>query len=140
MDPPEKEREDDHETQKELTTEPAPEVPVTPPKPELYIIDFAEKKINPFCTVCGLRKERYLEVEVKGVIEYTCKDCYNKSRAAATAPVTSCRSCGAAMHAGDNFCGKCGNPALLRCSACGNEADEEDRFCAKCGAKLFAAD
>ena len=140
MEPPEKEREGDMENPPEAKPEPAPETPVVPPRPELFIIDFAEKKINPFCTVCGLRKARYLEVEVKGVIEYTCKDCYNKSKAVLSAPATSCPSCGAGMHAGDNFCGKCGNPAMLKCPTCGNEANEEDRFCAKCGAKLFAAD
>ena len=55
-------------------------------------------------------------------------------------PATACKKCGSPMTFGDNFCGKCGNPAVLRCTACDNEIDEEDKFCAKCGAKLFAAE
>jgi predicted amidophosphoribosyltransferase len=55
-------------------------------------------------------------------------------------PAATCRKCGTPMHPGDNFCGKCGNPAVLKCMACNNEVEEEDRFCAKCGAKLSFSD
>jgi len=139
--PPDEEQEGEMEEPQEPAQEQAPEVPVAPPRPELRIVDFSTKKINPFCTVCGLEKDRYLEVEVRGVIEYTCKDCYRRSRGApAMPPAATCRKCGNPMLAGDNFCGKCGNPAVLKCTACNNEVEEEDRFCAKCGAKLSFAD
>ena len=139
--PPEEEQQGETEETQEKPEEKAPEVPIAPPKPELQIIDYSTKRINPYCTVCGLEKVRYLEVEVKGVIEYTCKDCYRKSKSAPVVPPTAtCRKCGTPMRIGDNFCGKCGNPAVLKCPACNNEVEEEDRFCAKCGAKLSLAD
>ena len=133
--------EEEQESESEETEEKTPEVSVAPPKPELQIIDYSSVKINPYCSVCGLEKERYLEVQVRGTIEYTCKDCSRKSRGAPTIPLAAtCRKCGTPMRLGDNFCGKCGNPAVLKCPACNNEVEEEDRFCAKCGAKLFAAE
>lgn len=141
MPPEEEHQQGELETPPEPATVRAPETPPAPPKPELRIVDFSEKKINPFCSICGLEKDRFVEVEVKGVIEYTCRDCYRRSRGGpAIPPAMSCRRCGAAMVIGDNFCGKCGAPAVLRCTACNNEVDEEDMFCAKCGAKLFSGD
>ena len=141
MEQEEKDQESTMEESPEETPEKPPEVQVPPPKPELQIIDFSRKRINPYCIVCGMEKDRYLEVETNGVIEYTCKSCYAKSHLVPVSPTAiSCGSCGAPMAVGDNFCGKCGVPAILRCVACNNEVDEEDRFCAKYGAKLFPAD
>ncbi len=141
MVPPDEQHEDYEGTPPVESPQQQPEVPVAPPRPELQIVDFSEKKFSQYCVVCGLKKDRYLEVEVRGVIEYTCKDCYIRTKGiVASPPATSCKKCGMPMVLGDNFCGKCGNPAVLRCTACNGEVDEEDKFCAKCGAKLFSAE
>ena len=139
MAPPEEEQKEEELDESEFP-EP-PEVTVAPPRPDIRIVDFSEKKINQYCSVCGLKKERYVEVEVKDSIEYTCKECYLRLKGVQVTSIEpstmACRKCGAPMLAGDNFCGKCGNPAIMRCSKCNGEIDEEDKFCAKCGTKLF---
>jgi len=139
MPSPEKEQENIEEG----APEPPPESPApAPPKVELRIVDYSTKRVNPNCSVCGRQKDRYLEIETSTSIEYTCRDCYERTTHRPTMrpapkPSASCRKCGTVMEMSDNFCGKCGNPAVLKCSACSAEVDEEDKFCAKCGAKLF---
>jgi len=102
----------------------------TPQKPELKIRDLGTRPRG--CSVCGEPKPPHVEIEVDGVPEYTCKECYEGK----VIEITACRSCGGGLEAGDNFCGKCGTPHLATCPSCAAEADEADRFCGKCGAKL----
>ncbi len=104
--------------------------PAAPPRPELRIRDLTARPRG--CSVCGKSKPAYIEIEVDGVPEYTCQECYEGQ----VIELTACRKCGTALEGGDNFCGKCGTPRLLRCSSCGSELDEEDRFCGKCGTRL----
>ena len=82
--------------------------------------------------MCGKEKTPYIEIEVDGVLEYTCKECYEGQ----VIELTACRTCGAALEPGDAFCGKCGTSRALKCPACGTQANEGDRFCGKCGTTL----
>ena len=107
---------------------PAP--PAAPPKPELRIRDLGTRPRG--CNVCGKAKPPHIEIEVDGVLEYTCKECYEGQ----VIELAACRSCGAAMESADHFCGKCGTPRIAKCSSCGAEVGEEDVFCGKCGTKL----
>ncbi|HEV8593916.1 MAG TPA: zinc ribbon domain-containing protein [Thermoplasmata archaeon] len=109
-----------------------PEIPAptAPPKPELRIRDLTDRPRG--CNVCGKAKPAFIEIEVDGVLEYTCQGCYEGQ----VIELTACRKCGAAMEPADHFCGKCGTPRLMACASCGNELDEEDRFCGKCGTKV----
>ena len=136
MTPPEEDKKEELEVPLEAPKEEYQEE-AQPPKPEIRIVDFSEKKINPYCTVCGKKKERYLEIEVDGVVEYTCKECYTGS---GQIVVITCKNCSSEMEQGDNFCSQCGAPAVIRCSSCNAEIEEEDKFCAKCGVKLFSTD
>ena len=111
-------------------SEPPPEPPVSPPKPELRIRDLTRRPRA--CSVCGQPKAPYVEIEVDGVLEYTCKECYEGQ----VIELAACRTCGGAMESSDNFCGKCGTPRLLACPSCGAEVGEEDRFCGKCGTRV----
>jgi len=107
-----------------------PEAPPTPPKPELKIRDLGFRPSG--CSVCGAPKPPHIEIEVDGVLEYTCKECYEGQ----VVELAACRSCGAALEAADAFCGKCGTARLLQCPSCGAEAGDGDVFCGKCGAKV----
>lgn len=111
--------------------EPPPEpTEASPPRPTLKIRDLTDRPGG--CSVCGKPKPRYIEIEVDGVLEYTCRECYEGQ----VIELAACRKCGAAIEAPDNFCGKCGTPRAVKCPSCGSEVDEEDRFCGKCGTKL----
>ena len=107
-----------------------PETPVPPPKPELKIRDLGTRHRG--CSVCGKAKLPYVEIEVDGVLEYTCKECYEGQ----VIELTACRTCGAALEASDAFCGKCGRPRQSACPSCRADLGEEDRFCGKCGTKI----
>lgn len=113
--------------------EPAPDSPEaapppgSPPKPEIRIRDLTRHRN---CSVCGKPKTPYVEIEIDGVIEYTCRECYEGQ----VIELAACRSCGAAIEASDLFCGKCGAPRVVSCPSCGAEVGEDDRFCGKCGA------
>lgn len=109
---------------------PEPSEPAGPPKAELRIRDLGARPRG--CSVCGQPKTPYVEVEVDGVLEYTCKECYEGD----VIELAACRKCGAALESGDHFCGKCGTPRVLTCPSCAAEVDEEDRYCGKCGTKL----
>ena len=106
----------------------APETPTTPPKPELKIRDLGERPRG--CSVCGKDKKPYVEIEVDGVLEYTCQECYEGQ----VIELAACRRCGAALEAADVFCGRCGTPRQATCASCGVDVGDEDRFCGKCGA------
>jgi ribosomal protein L40E len=109
---------------------PEPPGPQAPPaRPEIKIRDLTRQR---FCSMCGKEKAPHVEIEVDGVLEYTCRECYEGQ----VIELTMCRSCGSALEAGDNFCGKCGSPRAVACASCGAAVDEEDRFCGKCGAKV----
>lgn len=110
-----------------------PAEPVAPPKPELKIRDLGTRPKG--CAVCGKPKAPYIEIQVDGVLEYTCRECYEGQ----VIEVAACRGCGAAMELSDAFCGKCGAPRLLRCPSCDAEAAPEDRFCGKCGAPVTSS-
>ena len=107
-----------------------PAAPSAPPKPELKIRDLGTRPRG--CSVCGKPKLPYVEIEVDGVLEYTCKECYEGQ----VIELAACRQCGAALEAGDAFCGKCGNPRQSMCASCGAAVADDDRFCGKCGAKV----
>jgi len=110
-----------------------PEPPTTavpPPKPELKIRDLGRRPRG--CSVCGQPKPPYVEIEVDGVPEYTCRECYEGQ----VIELTACRRCGAALEASDQFCGTCGTPRQAACATCGTELAGEDSFCGKCGAKV----
>ncbi len=119
----------------ELPQPPAP--PGPPPKAELKIRDASVRRRGKACVVCGRAKPAYIEVEIDGVAEYTCRDCYELQSQGLSGEVTQfCTKCGTALLKGDNFCGRCGTPASLRCPKCGARPEEEDAFCGKCGAAL----
>ena len=103
--------------------------PAAPTKPELRIRDLGERR---GCSVCGKEKPPHIEILVDGAFEYTCRECYEGQ----VIELAACRTCGAALEAVDEFCGKCGTPRVLKCASCGTEAGPEDRFCGKCGAKV----
>ncbi|TLZ52093.1 MAG: zinc ribbon domain-containing protein [Methanobacteriota archaeon] len=107
-----------------------PEAPVPPPKPEIRIRDLGTRPRG--CSVCGKAKVPYVEIEVDGLLEYTCQDCYEGQ----VIELAACRQCGAALEAGDAFCGKCGAPRQMKCATCGAAVSDEDRFCGKCGTKV----
>ncbi len=109
---------------------PPPAAPAPPPKPEIRIRDLGARPRG--CSVCGEVKEPFIEIEVDGVLEYTCQECYEGQ----VIEITACRSCGAAMEPADAFCGKCGTPRRMTCPSCGAAAGDDDRFCGKCGTKL----
>ncbi|HSV41957.1 MAG TPA: zinc ribbon domain-containing protein, partial [Methanomassiliicoccales archaeon] len=48
-----------------------------------------------------------------------------------------CLKCGESLVPDDNFCGKCGEKAVLelKCPGCGNPRAENDTFCRKCGTR-----
>ena len=107
-----------------------PETSVPPPKPELRIRDLGTRPRG--CSVCGKEKAPYVEIEVDGILEFTCQECYEGQ----VIELAACRKCGAALEGGDHFCGRCGAPRQAACPSCGTELDEEDRFCGKCGARI----
>src|SRR5580704_12702553 len=49
-----------------------------------------------------------------------------------------CGQCGAAIEAGDRFCGECGSP-VGGCPSCGEPLVPGKRFCRSCGQPLTAA-
>ena len=120
----------DDEEPGEFPEPPQPTPPAAPPKPEIRIRDLGSRPRG--CSVCGQPKPPFIEIEVDGVPEYTCRECYEGQ----VIVLTACRSCGGALEAADNFCGKCGTPRVAKCASCGTDLDEEDRFCGKCGAKV----
>ena len=125
------EPEDETETEPEFERPPEPPTtPIPPPKPELRIRDLGTRPRG--CSVCGQAKPAHVEIEVDGVLEYTCKECYEGQ----TIELAACRSCGSALEPGDQFCGKCGGPRAFACPSCGADVGEEDRFCGRCGAKI----
>ena len=120
-----------------LPQPPPPTAP--PPKQEIKIVDASTKRRGKACVVCGRPKAPYIEVDVDGVVEHTCQDCYELQAQGLSGEVTAyCVTCGAALLKGDHFCGRCGTPAALRCPKCGARPEEEDAFCGKCGAALRA--
>jgi len=109
----------------------APAKEFRPAREEIKIREFYEAE-KEGCRVCGLIKEAYIEIEVEGKRQYTCKECYLASKAV----VRSCKNCGSPVKEGDLFCGKCGSPTSLKCPSCKAETREGDIFCGKCGTKL----
>lgn len=107
-----------------------PSSPAPPAKPEIRIRDLTGRPRG--CNVCGKPKPAFIEIEVDGVREYTCRECYEGE----VVELVACRRCGGALSAGDRFCGKCGAARLDRCPACEAPAQEGDRFCGKCGAAI----
>lgn len=112
-----------------LPRAPEPAEPAAPPRPDIKIRDLTRHRN---CSVCGKVKTPYIEIEVDGVLEYTCQECYEGQ----VIEIAACRACGGALEAADRFCGKCGTQRLSACPACAKEVSEGDRFCGKCGAKL----
>jgi len=108
---------------------PPPTAPAAPPRPDIKIRDLTRQRN---CAVCGKEKTPYIEIEVDGVLEYTCQACYEGQ----VIEIAACRACGAALEAADKFCGKCGAPRAVTCASCGADVADEDRFCGKCGAKV----
>lgn len=106
-----------------------PPTDAPPPKPDIRIRDLTEGPRG--CSVCGQVREPYIEIEVDGVIEYTCRECYEGE----VGELAACRQCGAALEPEDRFCGKCGTPRTRTCPSCGAELGEADGFCGKCGAR-----
>ena len=82
--------------------EPEPPAPSAPPRPELKIRDLGTRPRG--CSVCRKPKLPYVEIEVDGVLEYTCKECYEGQ----IIELAACRQCGAGVGDDDRFCGKCG--------------------------------
>ncbi len=109
---------------------PPPEAEPAPPRDEIRIRDLTGRPTA--CSVCGQPKPVYVEIEVDGVVEYTCRDCYEGD----VVELVACRKCGAALEATDAFCGKCGAPRVLACRACGASLTDGDAFCGKCGASV----
>ncbi len=126
---PEDESDEPDEIRVERPPEP-PAVAVPPPRPELRIRDLGTRPRG--CSVCGKEKKPYVEIEVDGVLEYTCQECYEGQ----VIELAACRGCGGALEPGDAFCGRCGTARLANCPSCGTALAEEDRFCGKCGARI----
>ena len=117
-----------------------PPPPAPPPRPELRIVEAERKRRGKACVVCGRSKPAYVEIEIDGVVEYTCRDCYElQSQGLSSEVAEFCTNCSATLLKGDHFCGRCGTPASVRCPKCGARPDEEDAFCGKCGAPLRAS-
>ena len=128
---------DEGEEEFDLPSPPAP--PAAPSRPELRIVEATKRRART-CVVCGRSRPAYVEIEIDGVVEYTCQDCYELQSQGLSSEVTEfCTKCGAAILKGDHFCGRCGTPAALRCPKCGARPEEEDAFCGKCGAPLRAS-
>ena len=106
-----------------------------PPKEDIRIIEISESgtALEKVCRVCGQLKPVYVEIESDGVVEHTCKECFEKD---VTVPGKACRECEEPVSAEDAFCGKCGTPAERKCEECGALAQDDDAFCGKCGSKL----
>jgi len=131
------EPEDVEEDADEAPAPPAP--PPAPPRPEIKIVDAATRRRASACVVCRRPKPTYIEVEIDGTVEYTCRECYDLQSQGLSGEVSQyCVKCGTAILRSDHFCGKCGTPAVLACPSCGARADEEDAFCGKCGSTLRA--
>lgn len=86
------------------------------------------------CSVCGEAKVPYIEIEFNGIVERTCKDCYE----AQYTPKLKlrCPSCSSECVEEDNFCWKCGFRLHLICPTCGSKGDIGDKFCRQCGGRL----
>jgi len=122
---------EDEAREPEIQRPPEPsETPIPTPRPELKIRDLGTRSRG--CSVCGKEKAPYVEIEVDGVLEYTCRECYEGQ----VIELAACRSCGAALEAADHFCGRCGAPRQATCASCGADVGDEDRFCGKCGTKI----
>ena len=131
---------DPDEDDVDFPTPTPPAAPGPPPRAELRIVDASVKKRGKACVVCGRAKPPHIEVGIDGVVEYTCRDCYELQSQGISPEITAyCVTCGTALLKGDHFCGKCGNPAALSCPKCGARPEEEDAFCGKCGASLRAS-
>ena len=120
---------DDQGEGPELPRPPPPQTPAPPPRPDIKIRDLTRQRN---CSVCGKEKAPYIEIEVDGVIEYTCKDCYEGQ----VIEISACRACGGGLEEADRFCGRCGTPRAVTCPACSADVGDEDGFCGKCGAKV----
>ena len=105
------------------------QAPPAPARPDIKIRDLTGLRT---CSVCGKEKASYIEIEVDGVVENTCKECYEGQ----VIEISACRACGAALEASDGFCGRCGTSRALACPTCGTAVGEGDRFCGKCGSKV----
>ncbi len=130
----EESEEDDFDFEAEYPPEEgSPETPVR-------IREYSDWARSGRCMVCGEEKEPYVEVEVGGQWEFTCQACYEQETApkepAEPAGGVACPSCGAPLHPGDQFCGKCGAATEAACPECGAEMEPGDKFCGKCGASL----
>src|SRR3989442_15995014 len=111
--------------------------PAPPPKAEIKIVDASIRRRGKACVVCGRAKPAYIEAEIDGVVEYTCRDCYELQAQGLSGEVTQfCTKRGTALLKGDNFCGKWGTPAALKCPKGGARPEEQVAFCGKCGAAL----
>ena len=129
-----------HEEDEEFGPPPTPGPAAPPPKAEIKIVDAATKRRGKACVVCGRPQPPYVEVDVDGLVEYTCRDCYELQAQGISPEVAAfCVKCGTALLKGDHFCGRCGTPAMSRCPKCGARPEEEDTFCGKCGAALGPA-
>ena len=120
---------DDEGEGPELPRPPEPEAPAAPTRPDIKIRDLTRQRN---CSVCGKEKAPYIEIEVDGVLEYTCRECYEGQ----VIELAMCRSCGGALEAADRFCGKCGTARAIACAACGADVRGEDGFCGKCGSRI----
>ena len=123
--------------EEELPTEDYPEEPeAKPPKEEIRIVEMSDLSGEPVeknCRVCGKLKPIYVEIESEGVVEYTCKECFEKD---VSYQGKVCKKCEAPLSVDDAFCGKCGTPTENKCGECGAVAKDDDAFCGKCGKKL----
>lgn len=107
-----------------------------PPKEKIRIVELSGDSKSPkekICKVCGKLKPVYVEMESRGITEYTCKDCFAELT---EEEKKQCRSCDATLKFEDAFCGKCGEPTIRKCPKCDARVEDEDLFCGKCGAKL----
>jgi hypothetical protein len=100
-------------------------------KEEIRIKDFSAYKK---CIVCGEMKIPYIELEVNGAFECTCRDCYEKDSSPKV--LMKCPSCSTECEGDDHFCWKCGARMQLICPTCGSKGDTGDKYCRQCGGKM----
>lgn len=107
-----------------------------PPKEEIRIVEISDASGEPVekdCRICGKLKPVYVEIESDDIVEYTCKECFQKDVADQG---KKCRECEAPLLVDDVFCGKCGTSTEIKCGECDTLAKDDDAFCGKCGKKL----
>ena len=91
------------------------------------------------CHICGVKKDVYVELSVKGKTKSICEDCYRSHLATPRQPIEGellCSKCDAIILIDDMFCNRCGYKLKQTCNSCTKELKADDLFCGSCGDKV----